>query len=193
MLLRNNISNTLTGKYAVADYIKTRARCMPDNINALLEEPPDYNYGTAVWLFEHVRQICRDIGFLLAELKDDCTSDTCVEMRVTDQFHYLCAAHVGTKNCCAIDYAVHTLEGTVSALNNSQAFPNNLDIENKNIKKFRTMLRRLYRILAHAHFHHTAIFEDYEKRNHLVLRIHSLSHKYQLIDSDQLTIPGYRR
>ena len=87
-----------SGKYAVADYIKSRAKLQPENIDALLNEPKDFKYGNAVWLFEHMRQICRDLTLLLAVLRSNncCTSKECPEMRVTDQFHFLCAAHVGT-------------------------------------------------------------------------------------------------
>ena len=190
------ITTNLSGKYCVSDYIKTRVKTEPSNIKNILQEPKEYSYGTALWLFEHLKQICRDLGFLLAELHDDkiCTASTCPEMGITHlNLKYLCAAHVGTKNCCAIDYAVHTLEGTVSTLNNSKAFPNNLEIENKNIPKFRTMLRRLYRVLAHAFFHHQATFITFENKTHLCKRVHALALKYQLIESDQLIIPGYRR
>ena len=91
-----------------------------------------------------------------------------------------------------MDYAVHTLEGTVSMLNSGQAFPNNLDIDNKNIPKFRTMLRRLYRVFAHTYYHHRNIFNQLEEQTHVCKRVHVLSKKYSLIDNAQLIIPGYR-
>jgi hypothetical protein len=194
------ISNldTLTGKFAVSDYIKARAKLNPSNVDALLTEPTDFNCGTAVWLYEHLRQIARDIGFLLAELTDTiCTPTTCSEMNVVvpgveAQFHYLCAAHVGTSNCSAIDYSTHTLEGVVSLLNNAQAFPSRIDIANKSIPKFRTMLRRLYRILAHSYFHHMDTFMKFESQKFVTLRVHTLALKYSLIPADQLIIPGMR-
>jgi hypothetical protein len=182
----------LKGKYAVADYVKSHAKLEPSNVDNLITEPENFQYSTAVWLYEHLRQMCRDIGFLLAELNEECNPKSCPEMRVTDQFHFLCAAHVGTKNCSAIDYSTHTLEGVVSLLNNAQAFPNCTDIENKSIPKFRTILRRLYRILAHAHYHHKSIFTTFESKSFLTLRVHKFALKYSLIAEDQLIIPGFR-
>ena len=180
-------------KYCVSDFIKKCSRTTPQDIDTLINEPPGFDFSTAVWLFEHLRQICRDLGLLLVELNADvCTAASCPEMIVTDKYHYLCAAHVGTNSCSAMDYSVHTLEGTVSSLNSVKIFPNCNDIDNKQIPKFRTMLRRLYRILAHAHFHHPQTFASFETKTCLTLRLHRLAIKYQLIPAEQLIIPGLR-
>lgn len=38
-------------------------------------------------------------------------------MKATDEWLYLCAAHKAPKECCAIDYIIHTLDGTAALLN----------------------------------------------------------------------------
>jgi hypothetical protein len=49
---------------------------------------------------------------LAVTLKDACTAETCAQMKATDEWMYLCAAHKQPQECCAIDYIVHTLDGT---------------------------------------------------------------------------------
>eukprot|EP00946_MAST-07B_sp_MAST-7B-sp1_P002897 g2897.t1 len=184
----------MSGRYAVADYIQTRSAQRPQTselVETLVTQPEDFPYTITVWLFEHVKQICRDVGFLIAEFigNDACTPTTCPRMQATDKYMFKCAAHQGNKDCCAIDYAVHTLEGAVSLLNSSKAFPNNLDIKASNITRFKTLVRRLYRILAHAHFHHPKDFASFERRTWLCYRMHMLCTKYALCPSEQIIIP----
>jgi hypothetical protein len=183
----------MSGRYAVADYVRARAR-LPQSapgVEALVAQPADFPYSTTVWLFEQVRQICRDVGFLVAEFIDEgaCTPATCPRMQATDKYLFKCAAHQGNKDCCAIDYAVHTLEGAVSLLNSPKAFPNNLDIKASNITRFKTLVRRLYRVLAHAHFHHPAKFAAFERRTWLCHRMHLICAKYALCPKEQMIIP----
>ena len=181
----------MSGRYAVGDYIRARCRLSPHRCEDIITQPDSFPYSTTVWLFEQVRQICRDVGFLVAGFigEDICTPVSCPKMKATDKYLFKCAAHQGNKDCCAIDYAVHTLEGAVSLLNSSKAFPNNLDIKASNMNKFKTLIRRLYRILAHAHFHHPKEFAAFERRTWLCHRMHLLCAKYVLCPKEQMIIP----
>ena len=90
----------MSGRYAVVDYIQARSAQRPQThelVEALVTPPEGFPYSITVWLFEHVRQICRDVGFLIAEFigNDICTPTTCPRMRATDKYMFKCAAHQG--------------------------------------------------------------------------------------------------
>ena len=79
---------------------------------------------------------------------------------------YLCAAH-STQNeneCCAIDYIVHTLDATTALINSSRYFPSRMSIAPTSTKHFSSIARRLYRIFAHAYYHHREVFDQCEVR-----------------------------
>lgn len=44
-------------------------------------------------------------------------------MTATDQWIFLCAAHKTPKECTAIDYTRHTLDGAACLLNSNKYFP----------------------------------------------------------------------
>ena len=60
---------------------------------------------------------------LTVKLRGECTPSSCPVMNATDEWQYLCAAHKTPKECCAIDYIVHTLDGTSALLCLDKAFP----------------------------------------------------------------------
>ena len=151
------------GKFAVSEYILARVLNSPHDVAAVVSPPPDFQYSVALWIYEHMRRLCVDLGHLIAAVGESaCTLKSCPKMCVTSEFEFLCAAHKENRACCAIDYSVHTLEGTVSLLNSKKAFPNKLDIGREKMPQFSTMLRRLYRILAHMYFHHERYFWEFE-------------------------------
>jgi hypothetical protein len=44
-------------------------------------------------------------------------------MTATEQWIFLCAAHKNPKECSAIDYTRHTLDGAACLLNSNRYFP----------------------------------------------------------------------
>lgn len=81
--------------------------------------------------------------------------------------------------CPAIDYIIHTLDGATILLNNSKYFPSRLvfyfhflffswhfnfriSVPEPSLKHFQSIARRLYRIFAHAYFHHREVYEYFE-------------------------------
>ncbi|CAO3703433.1 unnamed protein product [Rhizopus stolonifer] len=91
--------------------------------------------------------------------------------------------------CPAIDYTIHTLDGATILLNNSKYFPSRISIPEPSLKHFQSVARRLYRIFAHAYFHHREIYEFFESDTHLYARFLTLSRAYGLIPSSLINIP----
>jgi hypothetical protein len=56
-------------------------------------------------------------------------------------------------------------------------------------KHFQSIARRLYRIFAHAWFHHRSVFDDVEKRLHLYQRFLLFSKKFDLVPEKLIIIP----
>lgn len=92
--------------------------------------------------------------------------------------------------CCAIDYMVHTLDGTSYTLGSEKSFPSRYfaqillvhrsstnnegvlwaiamsrtEVPSESFSFFQSMMRRLYRIFSHAYFHHKEVFLEFEVR-----------------------------
>ncbi|OWJ99792.1 hypothetical protein Celaphus_00016006 [Cervus elaphus hippelaphus] len=93
-------------------------------------------------------------------------------MTATEQWIFLCAAHKTPKECPAIDYTRHTLDGAACLLNSNKYFPS-----------------RIYRIFSHAYFHHRQIFDEYENETFLCHRFTKFVMKYNLMSKDNLIVP----
>ena len=50
-------------------------------------------------------------------------------MTATEQWIFLCAAHKTPKECPAIDYTRHTLDGAACLLNSNKYFPSRVSIK----------------------------------------------------------------
>ena len=72
--------------------------------------------------------------------------------------------HLRPSQCCAIDWMVHTMTGFNALLNNADDFPNRYTISPKSARHFGEMSRRLYRVFAHAFYHHREAFNEIEVR-----------------------------
>ncbi|KAJ3237387.1 MOB member 4, phocein [Chytriomyces hyalinus] len=145
----------------------------------------------AVWQCEHLRQLCLQLNQLVALLIPEClpSNEDCREMKA-GEWQYLCAAHVSPQPCSAIDYIIHTLDGATALLNSSKFFPSRATIPMSSHKHFSSIARRLYRIFAHAWFHHREIFDDFENETCLYKRFLFLSTiEFQLIPEKLITIP----
>ena len=69
------------------------------------------------------RQFCMELNGLAVKLQLGCQPDTCTQMTATEQWIFLCAAHKTPKECSAIDYTRHTLDGAACLLNSNKYFP----------------------------------------------------------------------
>lgn len=73
-----------------------------------------------MWIF---RQFCMELNGLAVRLQTQCFPSTCTQMTATEQWIFLCAAHKTPKECPAIDYTRHTLDGAACLLNSNKYFP----------------------------------------------------------------------
>lgn len=130
-----------------------------------------------------------------------CTRDTCPEMKA-GEWLFLCAAHfpqstmsspsangVGASPCCAIDYTVHTLNGATTLLNSSKNFPSRISIPPASQRHYPSLSRRLYRIFAHAYYHHREVFDQVEADHNLYARFTALCDKFGLVAKELRVIP----
>lgn len=70
-----------------------------------------------------IRQFCMELNGLAVRLQSQCFPATCTQMTATEQWIFLCAAHKTPKECPAIDYTRHTLDGAACLLNSYKYFP----------------------------------------------------------------------
>ncbi|KAK9900460.1 Mob1/phocein [Cystobasidium minutum MCA 4210] len=156
-------------------------------------EDDEYEYvDRDVWLYEHLRRLAIDLSQpFVVTLQEHCTRETCPEMKA-GEWLYLCAAHATANEteCCAIDYITHTLDGATALLNSSRYFPSRINIPPTSLKHFTSIARRLYRIFAHAWYHHRELFDLCESSTSLYERFLALSIEYDLVPRELLTIPS---
>lgn len=106
---------------AVQQYIQQLIKRDPANIDLILKMPDAQDEG--VWKYEHLRQFCMELNGLAVRLQNECHPETCTQMTATEQWIFLCAAHKTPKECPAIDYTRHTLDGAACLLNSNKYFP----------------------------------------------------------------------
>ena len=142
-----------------------------------------------MWKYEHLRQFCQELNGLATRLQMECSPSSCSQMTATDQWIFLCAAHKSPKECSAIDYTRHTLDGAASLLNNSKYFPSRVSLKLASVSKLGSVSRRIYRIFSHAYYHHKPVFLDFENTNQLCRRFTKFVTKYDLMPKDNLIVP----
>lgn len=64
-----------------------------------------------------------ELNGIAVKLQAECLPESCTQMTATDQWIFLCAAHKTPKECPAIDYTRHTLDGAACLLNSNKYFP----------------------------------------------------------------------
>lgn len=172
---------------AVQQHIQQMIRADNSRIEAILEPPDGQDEG--VWKYEHLRQFCMEFNGLAVKLQEECKPDTCTQMTATEQWIFLCAAHKTPKECPAVDYTRHTLDGAASLLNSSKYFPSRVSIKESSVTKLGSVCRRVYRIFSHAFFHHRRLFDEFENETHLCRRFTRFVMKYDLMSKDNLIVP----
>lgn len=125
---------------AVQQYIQQLIKKDPSSVELILTMPEAQDEG--VWKYEHLRyelrcestatvskhsfgsrQFCMELNGLAVRLQTHCFPSTCTQMTATEQWIFLCAAHKTPKECPAIDYTRHTLDGAACLLNSNKYFP----------------------------------------------------------------------
>jgi len=172
---------------AVQQFVQQSIRKDVMDVDAILSAPETQDEG--VWKYEHLRQFCMELNGLAVALQGECQPENCSQMTATEQWIFLCAAHKTPKECPAIDYTRHTLDGAACLLNSNKYFPSRVSIKESSVAKLGSVCRRVYRIFSHAYFHHRQIFETFEAETHLCRRFTVFVTKYKLMTRDNLIVP----
>ncbi|XP_067934110.1 MOB-like protein phocein [Watersipora subatra] len=171
----------------VQQYIQQLIRTETFDIDLILTPPEGQDEG--VWKYEHLRQFCMELNGLAVRLQEECKPEECTQMTATEQWIFLCAAHKTPKECPAIDYTRHTLDGAACLLNSSKYFPSRNTIKDTSVQKLGSVCRRVYRIFSHAYFHHRIIFDEFENETALCRRFSTYVLKYALMANENLIVP----
>ncbi|XP_055919404.1 MOB kinase activator-like 4 [Eupeodes corollae] len=172
---------------AVQQYIQQLIKRDPSNVDLILTMPEAQDEG--VWKYEHLRQFCMELNGLAVRLQTNCFPASCTQMTATEQWIFLCAAHKTPKECPAIDYTRHTLDGAACLLNSNKYFPSRVSIKESSVTKLSSVCRRVYRIFSHAYFHHRRIFDEFEAETFLCHRFTHFVTKYNLMSKENLIVP----
>ena len=111
------------------------------------------------------------------------------------EWQYLCAVHEPPKSCCAIDYCCHTLEWAADTLTSTKNFPSRLLIGETPgaaqgaVRQLTNIMRRVYRIFAHAWFSHRDVFWQLENDDGLYVLFKTVCDEYHLIPEENYTVP----
>ncbi|KAH9824161.1 Mob1/phocein [Melampsora americana] len=199
--------HSIESPFQVQEYIALLVRADPHDVDQIVSLPSPSSHSNhqstpatpttsplvpqEVWIYEQLRRFSQDLSHpFVSTLQSECSRTTCPEMKA-GEWLYLCAAHAtaNENDCCAIDYIVHTLDGATALLNSARYFPSRLQIPTTSIKHFTSIARRLYRIFAHAWFHHRDVFDQCETETSLYARFLALTDRFSLISEDLLVIP----
>lgn len=172
---------------AVQQFIQQAIRKDFMDIEQILNPPEGQDEG--VWKYEHLRQFCLELNGIAVKLQGECNPETCTQMTATEQWIFLCAAHKTPKECPAMDYTRHTLDGAACLLNSNKYFPSRVSIKDSSVAKLGSVCRRVYRIFSHAYFHHRTLFDEYENETYLCRRFTKFVIKYNLMSKDNLIVP----
>ena len=165
---------------------------------ALQIATPPQGVDRSLWLYELSRwSVIKANELLIAFFADSppCSAETCPEMRASE-WQYLCAVHEPPKPCCAIDYCCHTLDWAGDTLSSNKNFPSRLTSGNgaaggstAAVKILTNIMRRVYRIFAHAWFQHRSVFWQVEGQEGLYIFFKTICDVYALIPEENYTIP----
>ncbi|EDV26733.1 uncharacterized protein TRIADDRAFT_22476 [Trichoplax adhaerens] len=170
----------------VQQIIQQRIKDDASNIQVIINPPPSQDED--VWKYEHIRQFCQELNGLAVLLQAECNPTSCPQMMATEQWIYLCAAHKIPKECPAIDYTRHTLDGAAVLLNSNKYFSSRVTIKDTSVAKLASVCRRLYRIFSHAFYHHRAQFDIFETETFLCERFTAFAKKYELMTGESLIV-----
>ncbi|CAF9917137.1 MAG: hypothetical protein ALECFALPRED_011056 [Alectoria fallacina] len=165
----------------------------------LIATPPD-NVDRSLWLYELTRFLTQHANdllvALLTKIDPTCSAASCPEMRASE-WQYLCAVHDTPKPCCAVDYCIHTLDWAGDILTSVKLFPSRMTLgppdspgHQTAVRNITNIMRRVYRIFAHAWFQHReGVFWPVEGSGGIYTLFKTVCDVYGLIQEDNYTIP----
>jgi disulfide oxidoreductase YuzD len=181
--------SSMSGPFAIQEYIQELIRNSPGDVKKIIEPPPDVD--VSVWQYEHMRQFILELNLLVVHLEEVCTSVTCPKMKATDEWLYLCASHKTPQECSAIDYMTHTLDHATALMQNSKNFNSRVSVPPTSIKYLVSIVRRLYRLFTHTYYHHRDVFGEFEKEYRLCGRFTEFVLKFDMMQAKLFSIPSH--
>jgi len=172
------------GMYAVREHIEELIRNDYTQIERIIHFPRDITGAEQQLRFvvESMKLFLVEVGFFVVFLSSQCNHTNCSKMQATNKFRYRCSAHRKPKDCNAIQYCVHTLDLFTERMNHKEYHIQNTKINEKKANKdIGDLCRRVYRIFAHAFFHHQQLFEEYESRHLLCTRFIMFFRTHKLV------------
>ena len=167
---------------------------------AMIIATPPPGIDRSLWLYELTRFLTQQtndlIVALLTKIDPACSAASCPEMRASE-WQYLCAVHDAPKACCAVDYCIHTLDWAGDILTNVKLFPSRMTLGPQDsqshltaVRNITNVMRRVYRIFAHAWFQHReGAFWPVEGSGGIYTLFKTVCDVYVLIQEDNYTIP----
>ena len=183
----NCILNKIHFFSSKSKFIQQVIRKDASEVEGVLQTPEQQD--ESIWKYEHVRQFCLELNLMAVSLQAECSPATCTQMTATEQWIFLCAAHKNPKECTALDYTRHTLDGAACLLNSNRYFPSRVHIKESSGQKLGSVCRRIYRIFSHAYFHHRGVYDQFERQTSLCRRFTRFVTKYELMTSETLIVP----
>lgn len=200
--------SAIDSPFQLQEYLAMLVRQNPHDVERIVALPPESELDpraaedatdddpslqpvdTDIWVYEQLRRLVLDLStpWMIA-LQNECDKharpQTCAAMNAGD-WMFLCASHGEEKQCCAIDYMIHTLDGATSLLNSARHFPSRTYVPSTSLRHFGAIARRLSRIFVHAWCYHRETFEACEAETSLYSRFYALVETYDLTATDNL-------
>lgn len=210
--IKRLISTQLDSPFQLQEHIKalhyehTRSTTDPTTTvpltheTALLIATPPAGIDRSLWLYELTRFLTEHsndlLVALLTKIDPACSAASCPEMRASE-WQYLCAVHDTPKACCAVDYCIHTLDWAGDVLTSVKLFPSRMTLGPQEspgsqtaVRNITNIMRRVYRIFAHAWFQHReGVFWPVETSGGIYTLFKTVCDVYGLIQEDNYTIP----
>lgn len=176
----------MIGTLAIQEYIQDLIRANPADVERILKLPKQCDF--IQWKYEHVKQFLIEINFLVVQLRESCTPETCQYMQVNKE-SYKCTTHKDWKECSAIDYMIHNLDNSTEIILKSKNMFNGVKGDKKENVNLQQIVRRLYRIMAHAMLYHENEFLEFEKEMFLYKRFYYFSVEFEFLKADEMMRP----
>ena len=84
---------------------------------------------------------------------------------------------------------IHSLDHATFNLLDTKNFQDRLNVGESSQKYMQSIVRRLYRLLSHAHFHHPDIFTQVESDSYLCSRFTYFARHFNMMSADLFIIP----
>lgn len=161
----------------------------------------DYPHqNSLVWKYEWICFFVRQLLVLVCKIggcesfveeKDKDALCVCKRMYISKAFTSKCSSHKQSKECCALDYCIHTLDWVQLAIGNRDVFVNNL-LSTGEEEQIKSIVRRVYRIMAHVFFYHPSVFVETERMTGLYrFFVYFFENKVKMLSKNDLTLSNH--